>query len=429
MFERIQVHDFIDTEPLPSDAPQEPAAWSKEPTACFAHPKLAAGDFSTAPINVSRCLDMAPVGTPFLFKDVFPQGILAVISATGGTGKSLVCLQLAYSLASGEELLGLFSPVAPRKVMYLQGEDPVIQTRTRLHHIGQKWPVSLEKRALLKENLLVFSAPAAPLFSVVDGRVVPSEAYKRLQWTVTAERPALVILDPLSRWSGLSETNNSRTTAAVTLLEGLVKPHGGSILLAHHTTKSGSKSLGALSARGASALVDGSRLVISMTRGPDFGSGGSSRNSVLLDIAKNSYGIRPRTPATLSHCPEYGGILEQTKQTDGRIDLVNKALALADWVETNGPVNISGLRDPRSDRERDLHEFMADRCGSFRKDIADFLEVGEKEGALLIETVSTDGRPATLIRSACGVSGQDGIQCGAPEETAHPAEEPIYDQG
>lgn len=367
--------------------------------------KSLSGDLECTYVDIGGCLAAEPPVRPYLFERLFPQGVVGVVAGTGGTSKSMYNLQLAYSQASGEEVFSAFRPVKPRIVMYFQGEDPADITKRRLYDISRRYPLTPEKRELLEKNLLLRSAPAEPLFAIVDGRVVTTEAYKKIQRDISRTRPGLVILDPLSRWSGLNENSNLRATTVLNLLEDLVKPHGASMLVVHHTTKSGGKSLAATGVRGAAALLDGSRFAIMMAKAGDLDKRNPNRNDILLDIVKNSYGGRLSSPATLRHSDEFNGVLEQAKDYDGLIGFINIAQALADWLAENGPVNVSGLRDPRSEREKRLHEHLENRCGSWRKDMDMVLKVGEDEGLLVVESVGTGGRPAKQIRAVLQETG------------------------
>jgi hypothetical protein len=104
----------------------------------------------------------------------------------------------------------------------------------------------------------------------------------------------LIVLDPLSRFAGVeTETDNAAATRFVQAIESLTEAPGNpTVLVAHHTTKTSRKgedpALDATAARGASALTDGVRWVLSMLpEKPDVP--GIPSPFVHLELVKSNY--------------------------------------------------------------------------------------------------------------------------------------------
>jgi hypothetical protein len=351
------------------------------------------------PADLKKWMENEPPEMDFLFEKVFPAGIAAALCGSGGVGKSTFALQLAYSLATGIEVFPTFVPVKPAKVMIFLGEDPRAITWKRFRNILRAFNPTPAQEALLVKNLFLYDLPAQKLCTVDDGEVVTTPAYDELRRDVSKIRPALLILDPKSRWAGVNENNNDKATAFVTLLEEIIKPHGASLLLTHHVSKAGHGSLGATSVRGASAFVDALRLVFTMVAPEDRGRPPEDFTDycIKLDIAKSNLTLGFREPINL--IPDDNGILAEVPGMKTRTILLNIAQVMRDWMLVNGPINMSAILEPRDDRAFDLHATIETKCGSYKKVLPEAIEVGQQEGLLTLEKVSTKGRPAMTVNA------------------------------
>ena len=311
--------------------------------------------------NLEQWLSAEPPAMESLFNDIFPAGIAAGLCGAGGVGKSTFILQLSYSLATGVTVFPAFVPTEPRRVMIFLGEDPKNVTWRRIWNIAKRFPLSPEEKALLLQNLHVFSHRAEKLYTMEDGKVSPTEAYTNLLREVSRIRPGLLIIDPKSRWSAGNENSNDEATAFVELLEGLILPHGASLLLTHHVSKAGQGSLSATGVRGASAFVDALRLVFSMVSTGKGDEGDEDISTVLLNTSKSNFTPRLPKPIGLRHCDEFGGALEQVEEGCGMLDLLGIAHTLSKWLAENGPINMSAIFDPRDDRAIELHQLLAEK--------------------------------------------------------------------
>ncbi len=346
--------------------------------------------------DLSVWLTHEPEQIPFLFENLFPCGIVAGLAGCGGLGKSTFVLELTYSLASGVAIFPDIVPVGPAPVMVLLGEDPEPITRRRLWNIARRFPLERRELSLLKSNLMIYPAKASPLCANEDGVFVSTKMMERLQKEVLENRPALVILDPKSRWAATNENNNDDATRFVTMLENEICSTGASVLLVHHVSKSKKSALETGSARGASAFTDATRLFFSMT---------SEEGVVYLDTTKANYGGRLSKPITFKHLHEFEGVLEQCM--DEAILPMALAEAMAEWFMENGGLNISAIRDPRDDRARDFHEFLKDRFRACRDMLETAIEVGSERGILVVTKVATGGRSAVQINAASNAASDE----------------------
>lgn len=66
-------------------------------------------------------------------------GDVGIISAPGGTGKSMFCLSVGIGVASGSPLFGQWDVDAPGDVLYLYAEDQPATVHRRLYLLGGAW--------------------------------------------------------------------------------------------------------------------------------------------------------------------------------------------------------------------------------------------------------------------------------------------------
>lgn len=344
-----------------------------------------------SPENILTMICLLPPVIDYLFKNFLPTGIIAGLCGSGGLGKTILILQWAYSLATGIIVFPSIVPVKARSVMIILGEDSRDVIWRRIHNIAKRFPPSPEQQRALDDNLHLYCVPARPLCINDGGKVIPSDAYKDLQREIGRVRPDLVILDPKSRWAGTNENSNDDATTFVTMMEELVRPHGASLLVTHHIAKSGRSSTDASAVRGASALIDGMRLVYVMTESCDKGD-----KAIILDISKSNMTPKLEQPVMFVHSRTHG-VLEEIVEFDGRSKLGGIVETLVEWFKENEPLALTSLLHARTDSAKALRELLKDRHKASKKEIADAIKLGVDEKVLVIEKVGKRGRPAEVL--------------------------------
>ena len=128
-----------------------------------------------------------------------------------------------------------------------------------------------------------------------------NKLWQSLKERITTSKPDLVILDTLIKcYEGYEENSNPDMAKVLSFFNELAMEHNCSILLLHHTNKAAINSENVTSqtnSRGASAIVDNSRWVISLKKQDDI-------NVVCEAIKMNFTSIKPTTYSRL-----YKGIL------------------------------------------------------------------------------------------------------------------------
>lgn len=259
--------------------------------------------------RVAGRLKARPKPLEFIFKfndqGLIPRGVIGVLTATGGTGKTFFLLSLATAGAAGSNFGPIRAPT-PLNTLVIVGEDTQDELDRRLWDIGKgQFPEKLHAASVYGE--------LGPLMRL-DGSVpVLADTYYWLEETIKGHPGLdLLIIDPKSRFYGLDENNSEHATQWIQALEGLAKRHGLTILFSHHTSKDSAGKISQNMSRGSSAIVDGCRWQGGLVRMDDdmaakFGIE-RARDYVLFDAPKSNYAAD--LPGVICFHRGEGGVLE-----------------------------------------------------------------------------------------------------------------------
>lgn len=93
-----------------------------------------------------------------------PRGVVTLLGAHGGTGKSLVALMLSVAAATGRPLFGV--PTERTNVLFASFEDATPVLRRRLANICRAWRITSGARSRLTSGVLrcasALRGPAVP---------------------------------------------------------------------------------------------------------------------------------------------------------------------------------------------------------------------------------------------------------------------------
>ena len=233
--------------------------------------RLQRGEWGTKPKPVDALLTLKRRDgktVPWL-----PRGTVALLASPGGTGKSTLVMQLVLSVASGVQWLDQFDVPQAGRVCVWSGEDDEEDMHRRAHAVAYELRMGGQRGlAALPEGWEdnVFRAAV----NGEDGRfvdrasdaLVETEFFASVLAQVEELQPALVVLDPASRFMGTEENDNAQATRWITLAEKLKNTASRpTVLVLVHTGKG--KDLDSQEAiRGASAMVDGARWAATLSR-------------------------------------------------------------------------------------------------------------------------------------------------------------------
>jgi RecA-family ATPase len=209
---------------------------------------------------------------------MFPAGKVGILSAPGGTGKTMALAGLALAVATGRAWLqaggagdkgkpgGLGFPVASRgRVALLLGEEDAEDIGSRLYYSARLMDLTADEAELAARRVIVGPLAGEDVSLVTEDGELSARAaalYACLEaMSDENDHWALILVDPLSRFGGIgAEADNALATRAIQALERLTRlPGRPAVLMAHHERKGGGE--GAEAVRGASAIVDGARWV------------------------------------------------------------------------------------------------------------------------------------------------------------------------
>ncbi|MBL9028176.1 MAG: AAA family ATPase [Myxococcales bacterium] len=222
---------------------------------------------------------------------VLPLGKVGLLVAEGGAGKTMAVVQLALAVACGGSWLDTFEVPERGKVLLILGEEDAEEVHRRIHRAARGRGSTPPERSIV----------ALPLAGVTCSMIEEGGDSGFLVWLkefIQKTGPyALIVVDPVSRFCGAdAERDNAAGTRFCQALESLVVPAGGATVLgSHHTNKQSRGSgavVGAASARGSSALVDGVRWVAAI--GVEFVEGGPVDTVLTLSVVKTNYARKPK---------------------------------------------------------------------------------------------------------------------------------------
>ncbi len=209
------------------------------------------------PADLSDWRSAVPPGGPI--PGVLQTGDLTLLSAGGGTGKSLLTLWLLALLAcgAGGRWLNAYQlPGLPVRCLLVEAECGAARLRRRLRELVLGGALSEDQADHALENLVVYSADR-----LKDRRLI----LQSVPALVLLERAAIVCIDPLRvllPGTAIDENDNVEVGAILDQLVGASARYAFATLVVDHDSKDGR------AARGASAKRDAAPFLLHLTR-PD----------------------------------------------------------------------------------------------------------------------------------------------------------------
>ncbi len=226
-----------------------------------------------ASINVPSVLRATPYRWPeapslptrkWLLGHWLQRGEVTVIIAPGGSGKSTIGHTLALSLASGRELLGKALPYGPQAAWVFNLEDGTDELERQMaaacifHGIS---PADCGNRLYLDSGLVQSLCTAA---EDRDGFELNEELFNQLTNTIREKNIASLFVDPFISSHAVQENSNGAIDAIAKRWKRLAQEANCAVVLIHHTKKLGGREATAEDGRGAIALRDAARIVLTL---------------------------------------------------------------------------------------------------------------------------------------------------------------------
>ena len=208
---------------------------------------------------------------PFLYGTSIISGYITVLAAPGGQGKTSVLIVDILALCSGRNLIGE-APVRPAVVLYHSAEDDAEEAGRRIAGAMTKYGLTA---ADLGGRLFVTSGRGKGARRIKLARMgakgpeeVPG-AVDAIVELATSQKVDVIAFDPFAAVHDLPENDNAAMNFLLDLLRQIADRTGAAIVLTHHTSKAAAQDMdaaGAGAVRGASSVVDGSRVSRTLVR-------------------------------------------------------------------------------------------------------------------------------------------------------------------
>lgn len=194
-----------------------------------------------APLDTWTAASLAGQPVPpreWLVESLVPSRTVTMLGGDGGTGKSLLALQLAAATAAGADWIG--RPVErPGPAMFVSAEDDKEELHRRLAAVVAAEGLDMETLTELHANSLAGQDATLALPDRRTGALTPTERFTALDTTIARLQPALVILDTLSDLFGGEENARPQARAFIGMLRGLAIRHDCAVILLAHPSLSG----------------------------------------------------------------------------------------------------------------------------------------------------------------------------------------------
>ena len=194
---------------------------------------------NTLPVQPAYRLSAQSEEQRWLVSELWSEGAVGIVGGEPKCCKSFLALELAVAVAAGLPALRRFPVPHPSRVLLYAAEDAPHIVRRRLEGICAV--AGCELSAL---DVQVITAPTL--------RLDLDEDRERLQRTVAAFKPRLLILDPFVRLHRIDENASSEVAPILAYLRELQRHHQLAVLLVHHAKKSAARLRAGQALRGSS---------------------------------------------------------------------------------------------------------------------------------------------------------------------------------
>lgn len=221
------------------------------------------------PVSVGDVLTDPAPPPRFVWDGYAPRGVVTLLGAHGGTGKSTVALMLAVCAVLGRPLFEVDTEHCA--VVFASLEDGAGVVRHRLAGICSAW--GIDARALHGRLHIVDGTEHPELFAAESrGAGETTPAYTELRALVQSVGAGLVIVDNASDAYGGDEIQRRQVRAFMRALAEIAREADASVLLLAHVDKNTSrarKAEGGEGYSGSTAWHNSARSRLFMSRGED----------------------------------------------------------------------------------------------------------------------------------------------------------------
>ena len=201
-----------------------------------------------------------------------PVRTVSLVTAPGGTGKSMFVQQLAIRAIQEGKI---------KKAFLWLSEDPKEISKNRFNKIFHQ--VLKLTDETIKSKIDISDSPTIQFLYDDQRKVEVSPLFSHFK--AKLQEYDLIILDPLIAFYGTDENNNSSARRFMQLFTDWANKENKTIIFIHHSTKNTTQS------RGASAFVDAVRTVYEIDKIRDKEGKVEETNKRVIKLTKDNYGI------------------------------------------------------------------------------------------------------------------------------------------
>ncbi len=176
------------------------------------------------PILRANALSVQPPEYQWLIHSLWARAAIGIIGGAPKCCKSWLGLDMAVSVASATPCLGRFPVEQPGPTLIFLAEDALAAVRARIEALCTHRGLAIDKL-----ELYVITAPALRLDLLQD--------QLRLEATLAALRPRLLVLDPLVRLHRRDENSAADIAALLGFVREMQRSYDTAIALVHHAGK------------------------------------------------------------------------------------------------------------------------------------------------------------------------------------------------
>jgi hypothetical protein len=211
-----------------------------------------------APYKWLEPSDMPP--RPWVYGHQLLRGSVSMIVAPGGAGKTALATGMALSLVTGRDFMGSKIWHGPKKVWLWNLEDSFEELSRGLQAAATYWQISPDD---LDGPLFLNSALNGDRLKLVTSQGPNDDLAKAIITQLVENAIDVLFIDPFVSCHDASENDNKAMDTVVKLLAHIAYEANCSIVLLHHTSKAFGQ-VNENSARGASAVVNAARSVVTI---------------------------------------------------------------------------------------------------------------------------------------------------------------------
>ena len=196
------------------------------------------GETAEGGFFIASRLEGKPVpARKWLVEGLIPSGTVTLLGGDGGTGKSLLALQLAIASALGNGWLG--HAVTAGHAVYLSAEDDEDELHRRAYDVAHAAGATLgDLDKLTLRSLAGMDALLARQLTPT-GPLQATRLFNQVNDYMTEVKPSVIVLDTLADLFPGNENDRAQARQFVGLLRGLAMRHECAVMLLAHPSLSG----------------------------------------------------------------------------------------------------------------------------------------------------------------------------------------------